>query len=716
MFKELIDKKIVKNHFGWKIAFLQHPMYLLINEDRGEPKVGERIPPWGAEFGNEYVERIDRNLYSLKKYPDLYLNYEFSGYEIEDICKNYPKTYAEMKKLFKEGRLDFVNCTYSQAHLQVFSSESVYRQFKEGNRVFKKLFGMDAQIYAAQETGICHQLPQLLKMFGYKFMVVPCFPWSMEIFGGELELHGQYRGLDSTKDDCFVSGVALNGDSIPVYIKTVDAQEDYLKSALVTEEISKDSYGGGTLWTFTPDMAEVSDEFYNDTKKKFDFALLKNELPILSEKYPPRAKARFFTHWSYCSEGVWADALQCALKKAEEKLIAYESFLALNADCSQEEFIRDAWLLLLKFQHHDVHWTEVTDLREKGINAALNLYQEICLKETGEYIFNPTLNTVNAVLEGKGKTQSYFGRDIGLTRIKPSSSVLSTKHIAYKSKPCSKSTVELKDFKITLLKNGHIASIQDLKDPEKEIIKKQTAFQFGQIKGMYDGKYYDDNAFSSSVFDGKIFTAVRRQGNVGKTKVVQDLFFFKKENFIKIETEFFFNGEEIGTFLLDETKLNFYYPLADEKLVHNIPFGITDVKSSAAFFATDYVFNDNVMFVNKGNCKFIFQDNILSNVIAWSGDTFTNRMHESWENNRYDLRIYESKKIEQYIFLDRKFTSKKADAQYRSTLPVVACKEELQLSLKVPKTLVLSGFSRENALHIRGYDAKTFNIIDEDIS
>ena len=43
-----LPNHVAKKHFNWKIALLQHPMYLLINEDRGEPVVGERVPPWGS--------------------------------------------------------------------------------------------------------------------------------------------------------------------------------------------------------------------------------------------------------------------------------------------------------------------------------------------------------------------------------------------------------------------------------------------------------------------------------------------------------------------------------------------------------------------------------------------------------------------------------------------------------------------------------------------
>ena len=42
MLEKLKKDPFVKEHFGWKLAFCQHPMYLLIDEDRGEPTVGER--------------------------------------------------------------------------------------------------------------------------------------------------------------------------------------------------------------------------------------------------------------------------------------------------------------------------------------------------------------------------------------------------------------------------------------------------------------------------------------------------------------------------------------------------------------------------------------------------------------------------------------------------------------------------------------------------
>lgn len=56
------------------MAFIQHPMYLIMDEDRGEPAVMERFPPWGAANSEDYTKRVQRNLNSLDSLPGLKLN------------------------------------------------------------------------------------------------------------------------------------------------------------------------------------------------------------------------------------------------------------------------------------------------------------------------------------------------------------------------------------------------------------------------------------------------------------------------------------------------------------------------------------------------------------------------------------------------------------------------------------------------------------------
>jgi len=123
-------------------------MYLIVDEDCGEQAVGERIPPWRAETKEGYIERIRRNLKSLEELPNLKLNYQWSALEVEDMCESFPDVYERMKKLYATGSLDFLDGTYSQAHLQSLTSESNWRQFEYGLEVYKTLFDKKMDIYA----------------------------------------------------------------------------------------------------------------------------------------------------------------------------------------------------------------------------------------------------------------------------------------------------------------------------------------------------------------------------------------------------------------------------------------------------------------------------------------------------------------------------------------------------------------------------------------
>jgi Glycosyl hydrolases family 38 N-terminal domain len=267
---------ILKEHFGWKMAICQHPMYLLIDEDRGEPIVGERVPPWGAPDAEEYVKRVEGNLNSLDNYPDLKLNYQFSGVEMESMAHAFPGTVARIKEMYEKGVLDFVGGSFSQPHFQILDSESNWRQFEYGLKVFKKLFGKEIQVYARQETGLHHQLPQILKYFGFEIMVAPLFPWAFEILEGPLEMTAFSNGIYPMQGDEFLNAVALDGTYLPFYFKVIEASLGIDQERLNNLEIHKDLYAGPPVWTYFPDMVAINDREYEKFKELFDFALLEN--------------------------------------------------------------------------------------------------------------------------------------------------------------------------------------------------------------------------------------------------------------------------------------------------------------------------------------------------------------------------------------------------------------------------------------------------------
>jgi hypothetical protein len=360
--EQLKSDPFVKEHFGWKLAFCQHPMYLLIDEDRGEPMVGERVPPWGANDKEGYVARVRRNLQSLEHLPDLRLNYQWSAVELQSMARSFPDVYAWMKRLYKKGSLDFLDGTYSQAHLQVLGSESNWRQFEYGQKVYKELFDKRVDIYARQETGLHLQLPQLLRQFGYRFATLPAFVATIEIVDGKFEFVAREGRFEPIAGDEFVDAMGLDGSTMPTYLMPSFEEQD---------ELQQDLFSTPKITYEFPDLDEIDREKYEGYQSLFDWVLLRS---VLIERYkvaPPRAKARVFTHWSYI-EGVWAEELLRKMKSAEEMAVLAEQVYCMGKlaglPVDKKDDIEKIWKTILKSQHHDISWIEVTDLRRKSIN------------------------------------------------------------------------------------------------------------------------------------------------------------------------------------------------------------------------------------------------------------------------------------------------------------------------------------------------------------
>lgn len=260
LLQEILSMPWAAKHFGLQIAYCQHPMYLIVDEDRGVPTVSERIPPWGAPDAATYVERIRRNLASLEKYPGLHLNYDFAAADIENIAQRFPDVVQEMKRKFDSGLLDFVNGSYAQAHLHVEGSEGNWRDFEIGLEVYERLFGKKVTVFACQETGLHEQLPQMLKKMGFEFIVAPQMPWFAEIVSGSFEFTAcQPLGTTFIRNNEFVNAQALDGTTLPLYLTNDDESLPFSASGR-KRILDQDLYGPSPLSIYFPDMNEINGE------------------------------------------------------------------------------------------------------------------------------------------------------------------------------------------------------------------------------------------------------------------------------------------------------------------------------------------------------------------------------------------------------------------------------------------------------------------------
>lgn len=699
MLDRIWNTGLVRKHFQWKMGFVQHPMYLLIDEDRGVPVVGERVPPWGAACAEDYVERVERNLDSFDKYSDLLLNYDFSAVEVEDMVLRFPEVYRKMKQFHEKERLDFVNGTYSQPHLQIYDSEANWRQFEYGKDVFNRYFDSNVELYAAQETGLHIQLPQILKKFGYKFINVPAFPWAMTVTEGNLEINGHFRGMDSSKGDEFVDAVALDGTTMPTYIKTIDPQEAYLHTAHTMREISEDLYQGPTLWTYTPDLEEISEETYNNTTAHFQFAIIKDELARLFKEEKPRAKAQLYTYWSY-AEGVWAEELNRANKKAVQHVLMLEGIEVLAGRRGIENaeihaFIDQSWKTILKYQHHDVLWIEVTDLRQKAINYLNDISYRACNygRQLVEQIsllppppgdpqkmhwvqvlerkegkmgialcnWRPMARTAVVDFEQKdvlpleGTVQEFNHRKFGLVDLPAGCiKVLETGGKAVESAQVDAyDKVETDYYSVQLDASGLISEIKDAKG---RTVSSKNDYLGGEIRGMFQDEYLDNREFDVKYYQGPVADVVERSGKISTVDLKETYYYYKNKNLIEVHLAFDFHGEDIGYFWLDETKLNVYWPTQGNEVYHNIPFGHVKARDERVVFANDWVYSNGLVYSNNGNVKHWTRQGVLANVLAWGGNSFSNRMHFGWaKRTEFDIRCYGKQEVVYYLIPSGEF-------------------------------------------------------------
>jgi len=656
-----------QQYLGWKIAICYHPMYLLIDEDRGLPIVGERVPPWGAATADDYVQRVRRNIGALEKDPRVKLNYEWSGYELDQMAERFPDVVERMKAAHKKGQLDFIGGEFSQPHAATLGSESCWRQFEFGRAVFERLFGKKIVVYATQETQVHPQLPQILSQFGYKHLVMPNFSAAVRFTEGPLELISDGCAVRVKQGDEFFHATALDGTSLPGYFPS----SPFLNPTL---ERMRDTLRQPPILVHFPDM----EEFHNP-QPLAEPVLLGDALEERIKVAPPRAKGMVHTFWSY-AEGVWAEELLRANRAAEESAIlagnvaAMGKLAGLKSD-NQAELDR-VWRTILKGQHHDIAWNEVTDLRRKTINAdrrmeedsrriVADVAERLATKDDGSVVVvNPTPRIRKVVLEtsanqipaGGSKFQQIAGyprsgsRLLGVREVVAGGVTAFAKDAngwASSREAPMPAAISADDYRVEFSPEGLMRQII-LPDGTKLLA--EGKYLGGEMRAVVGDRWVDNRAARPKFAEGDVCFVVERDIRLDTIPAHERYLFFRHLPAIKVEIEFDFNGNELGDFHIDQTKLNIYYPTAKSDIYHDVPFGFIAAQENEQLLVTNWLYSGGLVYVNRGTPKHWVRDGVLANTVAWGGRAFSNRMHKDWLRHRqYDLRLFGKQKIEYFL-------------------------------------------------------------------
>jgi len=457
----------------------------------------------------------------------------------------------------------------------------------------------------------------------------------------------------------FVNAIGLDGSVIATHMKSEASREN-----MWTTNYQLDLFSGIKLMSDVPDLAEIDQESFEKYHALFDFVNLKDALDERYKNAPPEVTARIYSYWSY-AEGVWAEELLRKNKTAEEFAILAEELnsmgrlAGLNTDRSID--IKENWKTILKTQHHDVSWIEVTDLRRKSINrldSTIFNTKEIMsgisekLVEKGNNsmsVFNGLSHSRKCMAELEGKKslgknsdfQEFGGKSFGFVTVPAGGfkSFMQVKNSSSSIKSDLPQQITTKYFKVEFSGEGLIEQLSTISG--KKLLN-SGEYLGGEIRARISDDWVNNLKAQVQYYTGPVCDILVRNTKLGEIPVKEIYYFFKNESFIKVEIEFDFDGNEVGNMWIDESKINIYYPTEGSEIYHDIPFGYIEAKSERPLFATNWLYCNGLAYVNRGTVKHWVENGVMGNVVAWGSNHFTNRWHwEHWISRpQYDIRLY----------------------------------------------------------------------------
>ncbi len=305
-----------------------------------------------CEFDNP-SDSLDRLLKSIRKANDNQMPYnlEVAVSCLEWLNERYPENFEEFLKLFKSGKCEIINPSYSQPYNLIIGPESNIKHFEYGLKNLKKI-GLDSNMYYCSESSIHPQIPQILKNFNIKYASLRTRLLGINPTANSP--HIGWIGLDNTSLDAIVdqSGI-FNGEywhgtffqelpnllfqavARPFMKKIVySSLEDFMNNMPYQEEVWRMSKFSNIFGKFLS-LAE----FFELTEKEGDFKYIRDEFRL--------------------SDNLFLSSKLFLYNKNSEILISISeilnSILSYFNKESKDTFFEQLWEKLLPNQAHDCY-------------------------------------------------------------------------------------------------------------------------------------------------------------------------------------------------------------------------------------------------------------------------------------------------------------------------------------------------------------------------
>ena len=114
---------------------------------------------FGFEAGRKWLEADPRNR----------ICHEYDAYFLEALAAEHPEYLDTIRDLLDRGLMELPGGTFGQAESQVFGYESALRQLIFGQAAYRRHLGRGVETFLVEEQNFFPQLPQLLKLAGFKY-------------------------------------------------------------------------------------------------------------------------------------------------------------------------------------------------------------------------------------------------------------------------------------------------------------------------------------------------------------------------------------------------------------------------------------------------------------------------------------------------------------------------------------------------------------------
>lgn len=323
------------------------------------------------------AEKVQRSFstvtYLMKRYPEY--KFMISQPVLLEYLKNQaPEVFEEIKRLVKEGRIEFEGAMWVEADCDIPSGESLIRQILFGKEYFKKEFDVDSEtLWLPDVFGYSATLPQIMNKTGVKRFVTSKLGWNefnempYDIFkwigidGSDIITH--FMTCQDCRSELFATD--YTGNILPEYVLGTwnrQQQKEYTKEVFMTYGYG-DGGGGPTeemleyekrirrgipglsstrLTTASESLNNIEATFYENVEKMGRYSKWSEELYLE------------FHRGTYTSVGkIKRYNRKCEFLLQNAEKISVLSMLLADSEYNRE-IIDKSWKTVLLNQFHDV--------------------------------------------------------------------------------------------------------------------------------------------------------------------------------------------------------------------------------------------------------------------------------------------------------------------------------------------------------------------------